>query len=61
MPLGGGISLEDGMLAKETVGLLIHVLLELYEAGEVQVLFFMQKRVDASTELCPAAVPGLHC
>lgn len=49
------------MLAKETVGLLIHVLLELYEAGEVQELFFMQKRVDASTELCPAAVPGLHC
>lgn len=49
------------MLAKETVGLLIHVLLELYEAGEVQVLFFMQKRVDASTELCPSAVPGPHC
>lgn len=54
-------SLEDGMLAKETVGLLIHLLLELYEAGEVQVLFFMQKTVDASTELCPAAVPGPHC
>lgn len=43
---------------KDTVGLLIRVLLELCEAGEVQVLFFMPKRVDASTELCPAAVPG---